>query len=239
MSDVILLLQVRDADDPMRQHEVECFRRVLSLDPAQLGTFDLLSGPLPESWITAAQMILLGGSGNYSAVGHEAWLDVALDSLRLVHTSGTPTFASCWGFQALARAMGGTVQHMPERAEVGTLPIHLTDAAVADEVFGSTPNPFAGQLGHEDFVTELPPGTTELARTERSVQAFRFDGLPVYCTQFHPELNRADLEQRLAAYPEYVELTTGQSYSAAIAALQETPDAAELLRRFYQTYVRR
>ena len=237
MNDIILLLQVRDADDPMRAHEVECFQRVLDVDPSLIGSFDLLNGPVPESWISGAKMILIGGSGAYSAVGNEPWLDTALDSLRFVHSSGTPTFASCWGFQAMARAMGGTVDHLPDRAEIGSLPIEITEHGQSDPLFANFGESFRGQLGHEDFVTELPPGTTLLARTEHSAQVYRFDGLPVYCTQFHPELSRDDLAQRLSAYPSYVELATGRSATDVINSLRECHEATELLRRFYQTYV--
>lgn len=238
MNQLYLLLQIRDADDPMRQHEVDCFQRVLELPEQRLGTFDLLSGPLPESWIKSAAMILIGGSGKYSAAGDGEWLDTALDSLREVHASGTPTFASCWGAQAMARAMGGTVEHLPEQAEVGSFKIQTTEAGRNDELFHLCGDEFIGQLGHEDFVTELPPGTTQLAKTEKAVQAYRFDGLPIFCTQFHPELTKADLPHRFAAYPEYVELATGMPYDELVASLCESPVAAQLLLQFHEQFVK-
>ena len=99
-----LLLQVRNSDDPMRGQEVNCFAKALAADVSQISVFDLLGAPLQEIDIVDVDMILIGGSGHYSAAGEGRWLEVALESLRVIHDSRKPTFASCWGFQAMARA---------------------------------------------------------------------------------------------------------------------------------------
>lgn len=103
-----LLLQVRNPDDPMRSQEVSSFARVLRTTPDWIRVFDLLGGPLTAEHLENIDVVLLGGSGHYSVTDEGPWLDQALDSLRLVHSKRKPTFASCWGFQAMARAMGGT-----------------------------------------------------------------------------------------------------------------------------------
>lgn len=153
-----LLLQVWNADDPMRGHEIDCFSRSL---PCASCT----SSPSPRS-------------------------------------------ASCWGFQAMARAMGAEVVTDHSFAEVGTIWLELTPEVKQDPVFGPLGDRFQVQIGHEDIMTKLPPGATLLASsgTVRN-GAFRFDGKPIYCTQFHPELDREGLVLRIAAYPEYLPLT--------------------------------
>jgi GMP synthase (glutamine-hydrolysing) len=61
-----LLLQVRDPDDPMREHEVGCFVRVLRCPPSHVAVFDLLAGwPKPRD-LARCDIVLLGGSGDYS-----------------------------------------------------------------------------------------------------------------------------------------------------------------------------
>jgi GMP synthase (glutamine-hydrolysing) len=178
-------------------------------------------------------IVLLGGSGHYSAASNEAWLAPALEAMRELHALGKPTFASCWGFQAMARALGGTVVNDRSRAEVGTHRLRLTPAGLADPVFGPLGATFAAQMGHEDHVVELPPGATLLAVSERGVfQAYRLDDAPIYCTQFHPELRAGDLLRRLEAYPEYVELLAGVGYDEFARSLTETPEAEQLLGRF-------
>lgn len=123
-------------------------------------------------------------------------------------SSPSPRSASCWGFQAMARAMGAEVVTDHSFAEVGTIWLELTPEVKQDPVFGPLGDRFQVQIGHEDIMTKLPPGATLLASsgTVRN-GAFRFDGKPIYCTQFHPELDREGLVLRIAAYPEYLPLT--------------------------------
>lgn len=227
------LLQVRNPSDPMRQHEVECFARVLSTTPRMISVLDLISGQPSARDFAKTDMFLFGGSGHYSAAGESEWLERTLDVLRDIHRLRKPTFGSCWGFQALARAMGGRVIHDPDRAEVGTHDLWLTEAGRHDPVFGPLGEAFSGQMGHEDCVVELPPGTTLLASSARvENQAYRFDDQPIYCTQFHPELSRHDLLARVATYPEYIERILGVPIDEFCKTLRETPETEVILNRF-------
>jgi len=246
-----LLLQTRNSDDDMRAQEVRCFSRALDCDANDIAVVDFLQrGPTPDD-LDAADMVLLGGSGHYSAAAEldgpsepgrprpSSWLERSLDFLRDLHRRAKPTFASCWGFQAMARALGGRCIHDPPYAELGTIELHLTDAGRADPVFGPLPPTFTGQAGHEDHVTELPPDAVLLASSDRvRHQAFRFAGKPIYCTQFHPELNRQAIIERVRAYPEYVERIAAVPHDQFLATVRETPEANQLLRRFVRVVFR-
>ena len=224
---------------------IRCASRRFVALPGHLGTstdrirvFDLLGGPLSRNHLDEVDMILMGGSGHYWVSGEWEWLQRALDSLRLVHDVAKPTFASCWGFQAMARAMGGKVIRDMQRIELETRRLQLTEAGRQDPVFGPLGKTFRGQMGHEDCVEKLPPGTTLLASTDLvENQAFRFEGKPIYCTQFHPELNRDDLLERVRAYPEYVERTASLTMEQFIASCQDTPAAESLLPRFARLFL--
>jgi GMP synthase (glutamine-hydrolysing) len=153
--------------------------------------------------------------------------------LREIHILSKPTFASCWGFQAMARALGGCCVNDLPNAELGTIELSLTEAGSADPLFGNLPAKFAGQAGHEDHVVKLPTDAILLASSARvTEQAFRFAGKPIYCTQFHPELNRADMLERVMAYPEYVVRIAQTSYDNFVHSVRETPEANSLLQRF-------
>lgn len=233
-----LLLQVRDAGDPMGPHEVAAFHRALRPLPARIDVFDLLARPLREGDLAGADFVLMGGSGAYSAALGGPWLEMAMDSLRAVHDSGVPAFASCWGFQAMARAMGGRVVHDRATAEVGTHQLTLTDAGRADPLFGVLGPVFDAQMGHEDRVETLPAHATLLASSAKvENQAYRFDDAPVYCTQFHPELDAKGLFSRFAAYPRYVADVAGMTMEELSAKVRETPAAAQLVRRFVEMHV--
>jgi GMP synthase (glutamine-hydrolysing) len=228
-----LLLQTRNASDPMRAQEVRCFATMLGCEIADIDVFDLLGSAQPSSKLDAADMFLLGGSGHYSAAGAGAWLERALDAMRAIHHRAKPTFASCWGFQAMARAMGGRCVHDLPNAEVGTIDLSLTPAGRDDPLFGGLPPVFAAQAGHEDHVVELPPDAVLLASSSRvKEQAFHFAGRPIYCTQFHPELDRAAMLERVIAYPEYVARIARVPFDQFVQSCRETPDANSLLRRF-------
>lgn len=234
-----LLLQVRDAGDPMRTHELESFARALRPFDARVEVFDLLAEVLRPGRLREVDLVLMGGSGAYSAATPAPWLDRALESLRAVHDSGVPAFASCWGFQGMAAAMGGTVVQDRRRAEIGTHELVLTREGLADPVFGYLGPRFKAQMGHEDRVAELPRGTTLLASSEKvENQAYRFDDKPVYCTQFHPELDRSGMLRRFRTYPKYSEEVAGLTLAEVAGRIEETPKAAELVRRFAALHAR-
>lgn len=228
-----LLLQIRNPSDPMRSHEIGCFARALACDVRRIGIFDLLSGSPTRRQLADVDMVLLGGSGDYSAASSGDWLERALDGLRLLYQVAKPTFASCWGFQAMARALGGRVIHDASRAELGTLELRLTPAGLQDPVFAPLGTTFRGQAGHEDLVAELPPAATLLASSDLVTnQAYCFAGRPIYCTQFHPELGRDDLLIRIRAYPEYVRHIAGMSIDQFAKQCAPTPATEEILPRF-------
>ena len=219
----------------MLMHEVRCFARVLQCSTDQIRVFDLLSGVPTERHLAAADIVLLGGSGDYSVAEGGTWLPAALEAMRQLYELAKPTFASCWGFQAMARALGGEVVTDLARAEVGAHQVHLTPAGQADPIFGPLGKTFFAQMGHQDIVVRLPANATRLASTERvENQAFCFAKKPIYCTQFHPELNRRELLERVSAYPQYVQRITGLSLEEFAATCRETPGVDGLLTRFVQ-----
>ena len=231
--DKFLLLQIRNADDPMREQEVDCFSRALQCEPEQIGVFDLLSGVPSVHDLDRVDAVLLGGSGDYSVAEGGDWLPPALEAMRELYDLGKPTFASCWGFQAMAKALGGEVVTDKKHAELGSIEVWLTEAGRDDPLFAPLGNRFLAPMGHQDCVVRLPPQTVLLA-SSKSVQnqAFRVVGKPIYGTQFHPELNRAAFIQRVHAYPSYVESITGDPIEVFAGKCQETPATDQLLARF-------
>ncbi|MDX1495813.1 MAG: type 1 glutamine amidotransferase [Longimicrobiales bacterium] len=228
-----LLLQVRNPDDPMRQHEVDCFERCFRLQEGQVEVIDLLGAAPTAKAIDRADVVLLGGSGDYSVARGGSWLPAALEAMVGLYETSKPTFASCWGFQAMARAMGGSGVTAHARAEVGVTWMELTEAGQADPVFGPLGKRFQVVAGHEDIVVELPPSAELLASSELvENQAFRFPGKPIYCTQFHPELNREGLILRIGRYPSYLPLAGATSLEHLAEMTPELDHVDGILQRF-------
>lgn len=197
----VLLLQARDLDDPMLDHELACFRERI---PHSYGLerSNLVEGPWDEGILSGYTAIMVGGSGRYGAAENEEhWFEPVLGLLRRVTELDFPLFCSCWGHEALAVALGGRVEVDADGYELGLLPVRLSDAGAADELFTHLPDPFVTPIGHTEQVVRLPEQATLLASTDRCrVQAYRIGNKPIYSTQFHPELSSERLWERVDAY---------------------------------------
>lgn len=232
----------------MRDQEVRCFARAIPCSPDQISVVDLINGHRGVANLSRAQLdrvdaVLIGGSGDYSVAHGGPWLPAALEVMADLAAIKKPTFASCWGFQAMAKALGGEVIHNPANAELGTLPVTLTTEGETDEVFGQLgdstgdgPTTFEAIMGHEDHVIRLPSNAVRLAYSDRvENQAFRLAELPIYATQFHPELDTESLIQRLEAYSRYVSSFAGKPLDEFRRDLAPTPIAGNLLPIFVGT----
>lgn len=228
-----LLLQARNADDPMLTQEVTCFAKALQCSEDQIDTFDLISGCPSIDQFKPYDMVLLGGSGDYSVAEGGDWLPPALEAMRELYDLSKPTFASCWGFQAMAKALGGEVVTDMSRAELGTVEVFLTEEGKKDPLFGPLGDRFLAPMGHQDCVTRLPEDAILLASSEKvENQAFKIKDKPIYCTQFHPELDRESLKERLIAYPEYIAAISGLSVNEFAAQCGDTASCSTMLPRF-------
>ncbi len=229
----ILLLQIRRPDDPMRINEVAAFAESIGYPVQRLYRADLINDPPAPGALRDADLVLIGGAGDYSVPEGGEWLDRALDSMRSLYAKRKPVFASCWGFQAVAAALGGSVITDRQLGELGTLELSLTKAGIKDPIFSSLGNKFWAHVGHHDTVIQLPKGAVRLAETPLVANhAFRMPDSPLYCTQFHSELKMDLLRQRLRAYPEYCERIVGIPVDDLIKSLRETPEANNLIRQF-------
>lgn len=230
-----MLLQIRNAGDPMQPQEVACFADALGIDKSQIMVWDLLSGSPRPNHLAACDAVLIGGSGDYSVTQDAPWMDEALDLMQQLVAEAKPTFASCWGFQAMARALGGDVVNDLAHAEVGTHELTRTAEGMQDELFGSLGDPFLAQMGHEDYVVRLPKGAILLASsTVVENQAYRIADYPIWCTQFHPELKREALLLRVLRYPSYIEKIAGVPPERFGEMLADAPATEGLLRAFVQ-----
>ena len=233
----VLLLQARNPEDPVRDEERQSFATKTGLPLEQIVPHDLLSGPPSIERVKSCDAVMVGGSGDYYVSKRSLPdFDAQLELLATVAASGFPMFASCFGFQILVQALGGSIVHDPENVEVGTYDLTLTAQGEEDPLLGLLPPVFAAQLGRKDRAEELPAGVIHLASSERSrFQSFRVPDKPIWATQFHPELDFASNRLRFDRYLKgYATHMTEAEREEARQRFRESPETDKLLPAFLQ-----
>ena len=233
------LLQARNPSDPAREDEHLAFADKLGVSVSDILAVDVLTERLDDRLLDGSHAMLVGGSGEYSVLDDVAPIQRLIDFLAHVSESGHPMFASCFGFQALAVGLGGSVVHDEDNAEVGTYDLRLTDSARQDPIFRDLPAGFKAQLGHKDQVDRLPAACVNLASSDRTPnQAYRVEGRPVYATQFHPELSHLENRARFERYyEEYGRVFGEEAARAQLEGHVPSPEANTLLLRFARHFV--
>lgn len=218
----------------MAAHERQCFAEAARLPLDHVGMHFMQDGRPSRGVLTGCDGVFFGGSGAYSVLDDHPWIHDMLSGLLEAVELGVPAYASCFGFQGLAVAMGGEVVHDLDRKEMGGTVLRLTEDGATDGLFSALPANFYGQQGHEDHVVAVPRGVTLLARGQGvEAQAFKVDGVPFWASQFHPELRKRHTIERFEHYIERY-LTEGHDVDAVLADLhsrKETAEVSELLAR--------
>jgi len=176
--------------------------------------------------------VFFGGSGAYSVLDDVSWIHDGRDALEEVASLGLKAWASCFGFQGLALALGAEVRRDDALTEMGSTRLSLTDAGRADPVMKVLPSPFWAQEGHHDHVMTLPDGVELMAVGERvRMQAFKVSGVPFYASQFHPELTVQRTVDRFRHYQEHYVDARSEEVLAQLEAGDDTPEMGDVLPR--------
>ncbi|HKN46249.1 MAG TPA: glutamine-hydrolyzing GMP synthase, partial [Propionibacteriaceae bacterium] len=108
--------------------------------------------------------------------------------------SGTPVLGICYGFQAMAQVLGGSVAHTGMR-EYGRTSVSVTDSGV---LLAGLPAMVSAWMSHGDEVIVAPHGfavTATLARA--TVAAFEDPGRQLAGLQWHPEVLHTERGQQV------------------------------------------
>lgn len=214
----ILLIQIRNDGDPMALHEHDCVRRRIGGRRVEVVTRNALLEPASPSWLDGVDVMLIGGSGDYSVHHEESrpWVTPMRHLLESALTRDVPGFAICFGHQLLGMHLGAPVKTCTVRTEIGTVSVRLTEEGRRCQVFGGLDPDFRVQTGHSDHVAEIPPGVEVLASNEVcDAQAFRVRGSHFYSTQFHPDLSASEARYRYMAYRDAFGMVSAAAMAAA------------------------
>ena len=107
-----------------------------------------------------------------------------------VVTSEVPVFGICYGFQAMASALGGEVERTGT-AEYGGTPLQVVGGD--STLFHGLPRQQSVWMSHGDSVVAAPPGFDVVATTAGApVAAFEDVGRRLAGVQFHPEVMHSE-----------------------------------------------
>ncbi|MEN3304271.1 MAG: hypothetical protein V7603_473 [Micromonosporaceae bacterium] len=139
--------------------------------------------------------------------------------------SDVPIFGICYGFQAMALALGGTVEHTGQR-EFGRTPLRANPDT--GRLFAGLPGEQSVWMSHGDCVTGPPAGYTVTAGSAGApVAAFEDLAGARAGVQFHPEVAHTPHGQRILTHFLYdiagitPNWTTGSVIDDQVAAIQE------------------
>jgi len=198
----ILLIQIRK--DKMKEHEYNRILDEMKLKREELISYDLFEHNAIDPSATAAyDAVIIGGSGEFSVYKEKElpFLNELINFVRYCYKINKPLLGICFGIQLAAIAFGGEVKHVPEMKEAGSYEVTLSEEGVKDMIFQNLPDKFYAIIGHLDCVTKLPENAIVLAGSERCpVQAITFPNKNFYVFQFHPELDKHGLVDRLKFY---------------------------------------
>jgi GMP synthase (glutamine-hydrolysing) len=229
----ILLLQIRD-QPRVRVEEYESFVAYSGLASDQIDILNVFDTPSFDSDVLQGyDALFVGGASEASVLEPEKYLfvDSSIRLLQFCVQNAIPVFASCFGFQLAILALGGEIIRDKKDFEMGTVAIRKTALAEHDPVFMHTPDQFPVVSVHKERATTLPENCELLAYTDSCQHAFRVKDKPFWAFQFHPELDRATLVERLTIFK--AQYTDGDSHlDDVLAATVETPESNGLVRNF-------
>ncbi len=109
-------------------------------------------------------------------------------------TAGTPVFGICYGFMAMAQALGGSVARTGMR-EYGRTAVRVLEPGT---LLAGLPENLSSWMSHGDEVTGAPDGFTVTATSPRAaVAAFENVAAGLAGVQWHPEVLHSESGQQI------------------------------------------
>jgi GMP synthase-like glutamine amidotransferase len=193
----------------------------------RLTGFDLPRGEFPGD-LAGFDGVIIGGSPA-SVNDDAAWVGRLLATVPQIVARGQPLFGACFGHQAIAKALGGTVADNP-----GGWVFGVTETEVVAEVPWMEAGVIRVQAAHSEQVVVLPVGARVLARNAGcAVGAFAI-GERVFATQYHPEITPEFMAALVEEYAGEIPVEVAQ---AARLSLERPADLARMagwIVRFFE-----
>ena len=170
-------------------------------------------------------------SGSPASVNDRAeWVDTLMQTIRAAVAADIPVFGACFGHQAIARALGGTVSKNSGGWRLG----RVESAVAAPAPWMGAPQGIGLHAAHKEQVTALPPGMQVLGGTADVPFGHLALGKRVYSTQYHPELDTAFMADLLDVMQSDLAPEVHAGATASLSRAADNPLKADWIARFFE-----
>jgi GMP synthase-like glutamine amidotransferase len=194
----------------------------------KVSAFDLPKGQFPKD-VEGFDGFLIGGSPS-SVHDEDAWIERLLSVIRAAYAAGKPLAGACFGHQAIAKALGGTVGPNHGPFVLGTADTEIVSPAPWMEPVAH----FRLAAAHGEQVTVLPPGAEVVGRTPGCPAACYRIETSVFATQYHPEMTPEFLAALVEEFAPQFPVEVGEAAKASLPLGTEGPRFAEWVARFFE-----
>ncbi len=239
-----LILQLRPETDASDAEYASILDKT-GLSPEQTHRIRLDCEDLPAGLdVTDYAGVIVGGGPG--CVSDEPETKSALDAkiegavmglMPQITAQDHPFMGCCYGLGVLAAHLGGDVSKARFGEPVGPSSCRLTDDGASDPLTAGLTREFDAFVGHKEAVQALPDGCVHLVASDPCpFQMIRW-GQNVYATQFHPEAEAKDFEQRINIYKHHGYFPPEDAQRLIdICNAADVTQPGEILRRFVDRY---
>lgn len=158
------------------------------------------------------------------------WIAQLLEFVRQVHAATIPLIGACFGHQAIALALGGTVEYNPQGWVVGTADTRFEKRDWM-EPYEET---LALYAAHKEQVTKLPSDAQRIGETLGCPNAAFVIGNHIATTEYHPEMPEQFMLELIPEMGDELSLDQQARARAQISAGARGPTFAQWMVNFLE-----
>jgi GMP synthase-like glutamine amidotransferase len=184
--------------------------------------FSVKDGVFPATLASIDGVIITGSPA--SVHDPDPWVAQLLALIRQIVAEGIPLFGACFGHQAIALALGGTVARNPGGWVLGTVATDMQDL---------------GRIrlyaAHLEQVTKAPAQAVTVGSTPGCPIAAMAIGARVLTTQYHPEMTHGFITALVKELEGKLPDAAIQQARKSLTERADTAGFADHIARFFET----
>jgi GMP synthase-like glutamine amidotransferase len=191
--------------------------------------YDCTQGVFP-TWPDECDGYIIGGSPS-SVNDSDPWIAMLFDFIRKLNAAKIPTVGCCFGHQAIAKALGGTVGKNPGGWGFGVSPTHFTQQFEWMQPQAQVLHLYAA---HGEQVLHVPAKARVIGGDDFCPTASLLVGDHFLTTEYHPEMTKDFFVGLTHAFEKYIGRDVAERARLAAERPAEGQHFAEWMARFLE-----